>query len=124
MICLPGTLRFAGILVFSLIPFFSAQALDPLKGIQPPTLKPTIPTFQVPAVRAKSVGIIRKQGTTSYMYGTHILVDDDGRTLYALKSDRIKLDPYVGRKVTVSGELIKGYPVEGGPTYLNVDSVE
>jgi hypothetical protein len=38
-----------------------------------------------------AIGIIKKQGLTTYMYGTHILEDDNGKTLYALKSDSIKL---------------------------------
>jgi len=69
------------------------------------------------------VGIVKKQGMTSYMYGTHVLVNENGRTLHALKSDRINLDSYVGKKVTVSGELVPGYPVENGPNYLHVGSV-
>lgn len=57
------------------------------------------------------------------MYGTHVLVDGNGRILYALKSNRLDLDRYVGKEVTVSGELIGGYPVEGGPEYMNVDKL-
>jgi hypothetical protein len=108
---------------FFIVPHIEAGALDTLQGITPPTLKPTLPSVQTPAVKITSMGIIKKQGMTSYMYGTHVLVNENGRTLYALKSDRINLDPYVGRKVTVSGELIKGYPVENGPNYLNVESL-
>jgi len=108
---------------FFIVPHIEAGALDTLQGITPPTLKPTLPSVQTPAVKITSMGIIKKQGMTSYMYGTHVLVNENGRTLYALKSDRINLDPYVGRKVTVSGELVHGYPVENGPNYLHVDSV-
>ncbi len=71
-----------------------------------------------------AAGTVKKQGMTTYMYGTHILQDDAGQTLYALKSDTINLDNYVDKKVTVRGDLIKGYPVDGGPEYLNVKSVE
>jgi hypothetical protein len=108
---------------FFVVPHIEAGALDTLQGITPPTLKPTLPSVQTPAVKVTSAGIIKKQGVTSYMYGTHVLVNENGRTLYALKSDRINLDPYVGRKVTVYGELMKGYPVENGPNYLNVGSL-
>lgn len=117
---------------FFIVPHIEAGALDTLQGITPPTLKPTLPSvqtpvvkpsIQTPAVKITSVGVVKKQGMTSYMYGTHALVNENGRTLYALKSDRINLDPYVGRRVTVSGELIKGYPVENGPNYLNVESL-
>lgn len=70
-------------------------------------------------------GAIQRAGTTTYMYGTHILVDDDGKTLYALKSDKIDLDEYMDIiNVTVKGDLISGYPVQGGPEYLDVKKVE
>jgi hypothetical protein len=117
---------------FFVVSHIEAGALDTMQGITPPTLKPTLPSVQTPvvkpsvqtpAVKVTSVGIIKQQGMTSYMYGTHVLVNENGRTLYALKSGRINLDPYVGRKVTVSGELINGYPVENGPNYLNVGSL-
>ena len=116
---------------FFVVPTFGASALDTLQGITPPTLKGTLPSVQTPVVKPNaqapvvvtSTGIIKKQGMTSYMYGTHVLVNENGRTLYALKSDRIGLDLYVGKKVVVSGELIPGYPVENGPNYLNVGSV-
>jgi hypothetical protein len=58
------------------------------------------------------------------MYGTHVLKDDNEKTLYALKSDNIKLDVFVDLYVTVKGDLISGYPVDGGPDYLNVKAIE
>lgn len=70
-----------------------------------------------------SNGIIKKQGETGYMYGTHVLKDDNGKTLYALKSNIINLDVYIDRKVTVKGDLVDGYTVDGGPDYLNVKSI-
>lgn len=72
----------------------------------------------------KAAGIVKRQGTTTYMYGTHVLIDGDGRTLYALKSDNINLDNYIDKRVMVKGDLVDGYPVDGGPNYLNVKSVE
>jgi hypothetical protein len=71
-----------------------------------------------------AVGTIKKQGITIYMYGTHILMNDEGRTLYALRSKIIKLDEYIGKKVMVKGSLIEGYPVDFGPDYLDVNSVD
>lgn len=72
-----------------------------------------------------AVGTIQKSGFTTYMYGTHVLKDDNGKTLYALKSDTINLDDYVNIKnITVKGSLIPGYPVDGGPDYFNVIEVE
>ena len=69
-------------------------------------------------------GIVRKQGFTTYMYGTHVLLDDNGKTLYAIRSDSVDLDKNIDRKVTVKGDLVKGYPVDFGPQYLNVKSIE
>jgi uncharacterized lipoprotein YehR (DUF1307 family) len=72
-----------------------------------------------------AVGTIQKTGITTYMYGTHVLKDENGKTLYALKSDTINLDNYVDKgKVTVKGDLVSGYPVDAGPEYLNVKKVE
>ena len=72
-----------------------------------------------------AIGTIQKTGITTYMYGTHVLKDDSGKTLYALKSDAINLDDYVDKgTVTVQGDLIPGYPVDGGPDYLDVKKVE
>jgi hypothetical protein len=102
----------------------NAMAIEPSRDLTSPTLKPTIPIFETPRVKAISVGIIKSHGTTSYMYGTHVLVNDNGKTLYALRSNNIELDRHVGRKVKVSGYLIKGYPVDGGPDFLDVESIE
>lgn len=55
-------------------------------------------------------GTIRKQGSTTYQYGTHVL---DGPVRYALASSTIDLDDYTGMSVTVKGELFEGYPVDG-----------
>lgn len=63
-------------------------------------------------------GTIEQQGMTSYQYGTHTLTNDE--TFYALKSEKVDLDEYVGQKVTVTAEKIQGYPVDGGPEYLMV----
>lgn len=101
-----------------------AEALEPDKDLQPPSLKPTIPVFDVPKVKVTAAGVIEKKGVTSYMYGTHVLKSNDiGGKSYALKSDVINLDQYVGEKITVTGEFISGYPVDGGPDYVNVESI-
>ncbi len=70
-----------------------------------------------------TLGTIKRQGVATYGYGTHILSDDAGRTIYALKSDTINMDNYLDRKITVDGDLIDGYPVDSGPEYLNVKSI-
>lgn len=72
-----------------------------------------------------ATGTIKSAGITTYMYGTHVLKDANGKTLYALKSDKIDLDEYAEvANVTVKGDLVSGYPVDGGPEYLDVKKVE
>jgi hypothetical protein len=71
-----------------------------------------------------ATGFLKKRGITTYMFGTHVLLDDNGRTLYALKSDTIDLNKYINRTVTVRGYLVVGYPIDSGPNYLNVKSIE
>ena len=50
------------------------------------------------------------------MYGTHIISG------YALRSDLVNLDEFINRNVTISksGYKIDGYPVDGGPVYIEV----
>lgn len=71
-----------------------------------------------------ATGFLKKQGITTYMYGTHVLLDENGRTLYALRSDTIDLNKYINRQVTIRGSLVKGYPIDSGPNYLNVKFIE
>jgi hypothetical protein len=69
-------------------------------------------------------GVIQQQGLSSYMYGSHILTDPSGRTLYALTSNSPGLlDRFVGQRVRVSGTIVPGYPVDGGPFQLQVSQV-
>lgn len=63
-------------------------------------------------------GTIEPQGITSYQYGTYTITNED--TFYALKSETVDLDKYVGNEVTIIAEKIEGYPLEGGPDYLLV----
>lgn len=67
-------------------------------------------------------GIIEPAGITSYQYGTHTL--QSGEEFYALKSDTVNLADYEGREVTITARKIDGYPVDGGPVYLNVEEVK
>ncbi|MDQ2995508.1 MAG: hypothetical protein M3R61_00410 [Chloroflexota bacterium] len=69
-------------------------------------------------------GTVRQQGFTVYQYGSHVLVDSSEETLYAMRADQIDLDSFVGQRVRVSGSLIPGYPVDAGPKYLAVSSVQ
>lgn len=67
-------------------------------------------------------GELNKQGITTYQYGTHTI--SDGKTTFALKSATIDLQKFEGKKVTVHGNKVEGYPLEGGPDYLEVTKVE
>lgn len=66
----------------------------------------------------KLTGKVQQQGITSYQYGSHTLSAEEG--FYALTSEKVDLDNYVGQEITVKAEKIEGYPVEGGPEYLRV----
>ena len=114
------------------IMFFGA-ALIVAMHLLPPASSPSlrdhlpVPWTNISSAQAQEAvtaeGTIKESGFTSYMYGTHVLVDGEGKTLYALKSESINLDLYVGRKVTLSGIPVDGYPVDNGPGYLNVKTV-
>jgi hypothetical protein len=70
-----------------------------------------------------STGTIQRAEVTTYMYGEYILVDGSGKTLYALTSHTLDLSQYIGRNVKITGTFIDGYPVDGGPLFLDVQSV-
>lgn len=67
-------------------------------------------------------GKIEKTGMTSYQYGSHTISNDE--TFYALKSEKIDLSSYEGKTVTITAEKIEGYPVDGGPEFLEVTMVK
>lgn len=90
----------------------------------------TIFLFGIQACQSKKLasnqievsGTIQKQGTTTYQYGTHIIISNDKQ--YALKSSTLDLNKYLKQNVTIIGEKIAGYPVENGPEYLEVLKVK
>ena len=63
-------------------------------------------------------GIIQQTGVTSYQYGTHTISG------YAIRSSTITLDDYVDQNVTIIGKKIEGYPVDGGPDYIDVEEIK
>ena len=70
-------------------------------------------------------GTITRPEVTTYLYGTHALVEAGSkRTSYALSSKTIDLDRYVGQYVHIAGSHVPGYPVDGGPPYLEVFKVD
>ncbi|GGE40961.1 hypothetical protein EV200_101716 [Pedobacter psychrotolerans] len=74
------------------------------------------------ANRATATGTIQKIGMTTFQYGTHLLTTEN--KTYALKSGSINLDQYMNKKVTIKGKKVKGYPLEGGPEFLDVTLIK
>lgn len=72
----------------------------------------------------RSYGTVEMKGHTVYHYGTHILIDANANTLYALFSEEINLDEYIGKTVSVKGHLMKDYPMNGGPKFMEVTKVK
>lgn len=68
--------------------------------------------------RIEITGTIQKQGITTYQYGTHTISG------HALRSSSIALDNYINQNVTVIGYKIDGYPVDGGPDYIEVEEIK
>lgn len=70
-------------------------------------------------------GILTKIEMSTWMYGSYILSDENGKPIVALEeNENIEFEKYNGKKVEVKGELIEGYPLDGGPEYLSVKSIK
>jgi hypothetical protein len=67
-------------------------------------------------------GLIAVQGITTYQYGTHTLTTD--AQFFALTSETVDLDQFINQNVIIRFEKISGYPVDGGPDYLEVLEVK
>lgn len=87
-----------------------------------PTLTPTASSESTPLQTA--TGTIQPLEVTAFMYGTHGLFDKSGKLLYALSSHTVDLSAYIGKQVEVTGTLAPGFPLDGGPPYLKVSSVQ
>jgi hypothetical protein len=97
-----------------------AAVLAAMLAAVPPALAKSEPVFE-------ATGVLEKPGVTTYQYGTHAITDEASGNRYALQSQSVDLDAYVGERVTVSGAPVPGYQdgqVEGGPDLLRVDQVE
>jgi hypothetical protein len=72
-------------------------------------------------------GVIEEPEITTYMYGSHAVVDEASGERYALRSEEEGLlSDSNGRRATVSGTLVPGYEngaVEGGPPLIEVDDI-
>lgn len=67
-------------------------------------------------------GFLKPIEMSTWQYGTHTISNDEN--FYALKSDKIDLEAYEGKTVTIKAEKIAGYPVDGGPDYLLVQEIK
>lgn len=67
-------------------------------------------------------GTIEPLGMSTFQYGTH-LIKSSGIT-YSLKSNKVNLDSFSGKVVTLIGTKVNGYPVENGPELVDVVSVQ
>ncbi|MFB6215878.1 MAG: hypothetical protein ABEJ72_02780, partial [Candidatus Aenigmatarchaeota archaeon] len=59
---------------------------------------------------------------TAWMYGTHVLTNNQTGERYALKSDSVNLTEYDGEKVKVSGRLVHE-GIDTGPPLVRVENV-
>src|SRR4028118_211282 len=73
-------------------------------------------------------GMIEEPEITTYMYGSHAIVDEASGERYALRSEEEGLlSDSKGRRATVSGTLVPDYEngaVEGGPPLIEVDEIQ
>ena len=102
-----------------------AKRLMALLGVLALTLAAAVPALAESEPRL--TGVIAKPEATTYMYGTHSMTDEVGGDLYALESEVVNLDAYVGQRVTVFGASVLEYEngqVEGGPPLFDVTRVE
>lgn len=67
-------------------------------------------------------GTIEPIGMTTWQYGTHTISNEED--FYALRSGKVDLQNYEGKKVTIKGEKVEGYPVENGPIFIEVTEIK
>ncbi|TKC57550.1 hypothetical protein FBD94_19915 [Pedobacter hiemivivus] len=66
-------------------------------------------------------GKVEPLGMSTFQYGTHVISAAD--KIYALKSSKVNLKDYEGKEVTVKGLKVAGYPIDGGPEFIDVQEV-
>ncbi len=74
---------------------------------------------EVGGFAVETSGTLQRQTGTISRNGTHTL--STATTFYALQSSRVGLDPYVGRQVTVTGNVVTDSA--GGPPLINVETI-
>lgn len=69
-------------------------------------------------------GIVKSNRTSSWEYGSHLLVNPRSGDRFALTSKTIDLSQHVeSGVVTIHGTFVGGYPVGGGPPFIRVHFV-
>jgi len=66
-------------------------------------------------------GKLNPMGMSTFQYGTHLL--NTGKQMYALKSSKVDLKAHEGKDVIVKGVKVAGYPVDGGPDFIDVQEI-
>ena len=66
-------------------------------------------------------GTIQEMGMITFQYGSHKIKSGD--KTYALKSTKVQLGNYTDKAVTLKGTKVAGYPIEGGPAFIEVNSI-
>jgi hypothetical protein len=76
-----------------------------------------------PAQDIRLTGTLIKPEATAYMYGTHAL-QKNNQIAAALQSKSINLDNFIGKKVRIRARKLEGYPLDGGPVFLEVIEIK
>lgn len=69
-------------------------------------------------------GYIHNLGVTTFQYGDYSLKTINGTVLYVLESAIYDLEKFVGKKVSINGELKDGYEETLGPKFMIVKSLK
>lgn len=66
-------------------------------------------------------GKVTRIEMSTFQYGSHMIETKDKS--YALSTTEVQLKDYENKFVTIKGEKVKGYPLEGGPELIRVSEV-
>jgi len=92
------------------------------KGVLAPLLLILLVSCSQTVYQVSLEGTLITPGLTSYQYGSHQLISID--SVYALRSSSLDLKKYETKEVNIFGQLVDGYPLEGGPALIEVIKVD
>ena len=92
------------------------------KGVLAPLLLFLLVSCSQTVYQVSLEGTLITAGLTSYQYGSHQLISVD--SVYALRSSSLDLGKYETKEVIIFGQLVDGYPIEGGPALIEVIKVD